>query len=58
MKTLTKTCLFVLGILLALFGAFLMFDGSVLGDVTLGIATAIGLAGIGLITTNPTPWRK
>ncbi len=41
--------LFVLGILLALTGAFLMWYGSILGENTTGIATIIGIVGIGLI---------
>jgi hypothetical protein len=41
--------LFGLGILLALTGAFLMWNGSILGENTTGIATVIGIVGIGLI---------
>lgn len=41
--------LFVLGVALCLTGAFLMFDGSILGENTPGIATVIGISGIGLI---------
>lgn len=40
---------FVLGVLLCLVGALLMFEGSVLGERTTGIATVIGIVGIGLI---------
>jgi len=40
---------FALGVLLCLVGALLMFEGSVLGERTTGIATMIGIVGIGLI---------
>jgi len=43
---------FVLGISLCLIGAFLMFEGSILGERTTGIATVIGIVGIGLIATS------
>lgn len=41
--------LFVLGVALCLTGAFMMFDGSILGENTAGIAAVIGITGIGLI---------
>lgn len=44
--------LFILGILIALTGAFLMWNGSILGENTTGIATVIGIVGIGLIATS------
>jgi hypothetical protein len=44
-----RTVLFALGIVLALIGAALMFHGSLLGENTPGIATVIGIVGIGLI---------
>jgi len=44
--------LFILGILVALTGAFLMWNGSILGENTTGIATVIGIVGIGLIATS------
>jgi FtsH-binding integral membrane protein len=44
--------LFILGILLALTGAFLMWNGHILGENTTGIATVIGIVGIGLIATS------
>jgi hypothetical protein len=44
--------LFTLGILIALTGAFLMWNGSILGENTTGIATVIGIVGIGLIATS------
>jgi hypothetical protein len=43
---------FVLGISLCLIGAFLMFEGSILGERTTGIATLLGIVGIGLIATS------
>jgi hypothetical protein len=44
--------LFILGILVALTGAFLMWHGGILGENTTGIATVIGIVGIGLIATS------
>ena len=44
--------LFISGILVALIGAFLMWNGSILGENTTGIATVIGIVGIGLIATS------
>jgi len=43
---------FVAGIILALTGAFLMWNGSILGENTTGIAIIIGIVGIGLIATS------
>ena len=43
---------FVLGISLCLFGAFLMFEGSILGERTTGAAIVTGIVGIGLIATS------
>ena len=43
---------FVLGILLCLIGAFLMFEGSILGENTTGWAIVVGIVGIGLIATS------
>ena len=45
---------FVLGVLLCLVGSLLMFEGSVLGERTTGIAAVIGIVGIGLIAQ----WRR
>ncbi|MFC1945441.1 hypothetical protein ACFLWF_01660 [Chloroflexota bacterium] len=44
--------LFITGLVLALTGAFLMFNGDILGENTTGIATVIGIVGIGLIATS------
>jgi len=44
--------LFVIGLVLALAAAFFMFDGGILGENTTGIATVIGIVGIGLIATS------
>ncbi len=44
--------LFILGISLALMGAFIMFEGSVFGENTTGIAIVTGILGIGLIATS------
>ncbi|MCW4017945.1 MAG: hypothetical protein NWF00_04610 [Candidatus Bathyarchaeota archaeon] len=51
MKKYRKT-LFILGILICLTGAGLMFEGAILGETTTGIATALGITGIGLIATQ------
>ena len=42
---------FTLGILFSLGGAFLMFNGTLLGEDTTGIAQIIGIIGICLIAT-------
>ncbi len=44
--------LFLLGIILALIAAGLMFEGSILGESTTGVAIVIGIVGIGLIATS------
>lgn len=46
--------LFALGISLCLADAFLMVDGNVFGDKTIGIAIVVGIVGIGLISPFPT----
>lgn len=43
---------FVSGICLALIGAGIMFHGDVFGENNSGIATIIGIIGIGLIGTS------
>ncbi len=43
---------FVLGILLCLIGAFLMFEAHILGESARGWAIVIGIVGIGLIGTS------
>ena len=47
-----KKILFVLGILICLAGAGLMFDGAILGETTTNVATVLGITGIGLIATQ------
>jgi tellurite resistance protein TehA-like permease len=42
----------IIGLILALVAAFFMFDGDILGENTTGIATVIGIVGIGLIATS------
>ncbi len=42
--------LLALGVLVCLLGAFLMWDGSILGERTTGIATVLGITGIGMIS--------
>ncbi|MBL7053506.1 MAG: hypothetical protein ISS02_02530 [Candidatus Portnoybacteria bacterium] len=44
--------LFILGLTLALIGAGVMFHGNILGENNSGIATIIGIIGIGLIATS------
>ncbi|MFC1984243.1 hypothetical protein ACFLVO_04465 [Chloroflexota bacterium] len=48
----TFLTLFIIGLVLALAGAFFMFNGDILGENTTGIATVIGIVGIGLIATS------
>jgi hypothetical protein len=42
----------IMGLILALIGAFFMFDGDILGENTTGIARVVGIVGIGLIATS------
>ncbi len=51
-----KKVLFVLGIILALIGAAIMFEGSLFGERTTGIATVMGIVGICLTATS-SPWK-
>jgi multisubunit Na+/H+ antiporter MnhB subunit len=44
--------LFVVGLVLALTAALFMFDGDMLGENTTGIATVVGIVGIGLIAIS------
>ncbi|UCC17974.1 MAG: hypothetical protein JSU58_05330 [Dehalococcoidales bacterium] len=43
---------FAIGLLCSLFGAFLMFNGELLGDNTTGIARIVGIVGICLIASS------
>jgi len=43
---------FILGLTLALIGAGVMFHGDIFGENNSGIATIIGIVGIGLIATS------
>ena len=47
-----KKLQFALGIIVALAGASVMFEGSVFGESTTGIAIVMGIVGIGLIATS------
>jgi len=47
-----RKILFVLGILICLAGAGLMFDGAILGETTANVATVLGITGMGLIATQ------
>jgi hypothetical protein len=53
-----KKILFVLGILISLAGAGLMFDGAILGETTTNIATVLGITGICLIATQRRTMNK
>ena len=44
-----------IGVLVCLTGGFLMYNGSILGERTTGIATVLGIIGIGIITSSKTP---
>ena len=44
--------LFIVGICIAIIGAGIMFHGNVFGENNSGIATIIGIVGIGLIATS------
>jgi len=46
------TIQFIIGLSLALIGAFLMFNGTLLGENTISIAKIIGIVGILLIGTS------
>lgn len=46
----------ILGIIIALFGAFVMWHGSLFGENNSGIAIVIGIIGIGLIATGTPLW--
>lgn len=43
---------FVVGIIVAFTGAYIMFHGSIFGENNSGIATIIGIIGIGLIASS------
>jgi hypothetical protein len=47
-----RKILFVLGFLICLAGAVLMFDGAILGETTTNVATVLGMTGVGLIVTQ------
>lgn len=42
----------IIGLAISLTAAFFMFDGDILGENTSGIATVMGIVGIGLIGTS------
>ena len=43
---------FIIGLIIALTGAFFMFDGDILGENTSGIATVVGIVGLCLIASS------
>ena len=50
--TMMNKMLFGLGIALSLAGAAIMFEGSVFGDRTMGVAIVLGITGICLISSS------
>jgi hypothetical protein len=48
----SRTILKAIGVLVCLTGGFLMYNGSILGESTTGIATVVGIIGIGIITSS------
>ena len=48
--------LFVIGIILAVMGAVIMFEGSILGERTIPAVIIIVIVGICLIATS-SPWK-
>ena len=48
----SRKILKALGVLACLTGGFLMYNGSILGEETAGIATVLGIIGIGVITSS------
>ncbi|MFC1507585.1 hypothetical protein ACFLQ6_11060 [Thermoproteota archaeon] len=48
----TSLILFIAGICIALIGAGIMFHGNIFGERNSGIATVIGIIGIGVIATS------
>ena len=53
-----RTASFLLGIALALFAAFLMFNGHIFGEEVTGPAMVIGIVGIGLIASGQGAFRR
>ena len=50
---------FILGIIIALIGAGIMFHGNIFRENNSGIATVIGIIGIGIIaTSNVHIWKN
>ena len=47
-----KKALFALGIIMVLIGAFLMIEGSILGERTIPAAVILVIVGICIITTS------
>ena len=50
--------LLVLGILLCLIGAIVMFEGNIFGDYNSGSSIVIGIVGVGLVTISDVWLRK
>jgi hypothetical protein len=47
-----------LGVVVCLIGAGLMFDGTIFGERTTGLATIAGIVGISLISTSARNFRS
>jgi hypothetical protein len=50
-----QNAILTIGVAVCLVGAFMMFHGSILGERTAGIATVVGIIGIGIITSSKNP---
>ena len=48
----SRKILKAIGVMVCLTGGFLMYNGSILGESTTGIATVLGIIGIGIITSS------
>jgi hypothetical protein len=50
--------LLALGVIVCVIGALLMAEGSILGERTTGLATVVGIVGIGLISSSSNAPRR
>ena len=48
----SRKILKAIGVLVCLAGGFLIYNGNILGESTSGIATVLGIIGIGIITSS------
>jgi len=49
---------FIIGLIIALVGAFFMFNGEILGENTINYARILGIVGIALIATSTLHIRR